>query len=193
MKTIKIQSFLEKIDQYKSLAKKWNIFIYPTDTIYWIWGEVIPETTEKIYEIKKRERNKPFSIIAPNTKRIKENFKTNNNFEEELNKFLNKFEGITLLLEKKDPHFLNFISNSNKLWIRMLKHPFQKFINYLWNPFITSSANISWQETIKTVSELNKEIIQKIDIIIDWWKLWNKASTIIDYNKNITINRRTLI
>ena len=51
--------------------RKGKIFIYPTDTIYGLGCDALNEkSVEKIKEIKKRDKDKPLSVIAPSKKWI---------------------------------------------------------------------------------------------------------------------------
>ncbi len=174
---------------YKNLAKENKIFLYPTDSIYWIGAIANKENSKKIYKIKKRDKNKALSIIAPNKSWIKENFITKENFEERFKYYFENYKTITLLLEKVDKNSLPGIWINNKVWIRIIKHPFQDFINYLWEAFITTSANLSSKANINNPNQLDKEVFENIDIIVDEWNIYGKASTIIDFTDNEKIIR----
>lgn len=181
-------SFFEKnMDFFVNQALNEKIFVYPTDTIYGIWSIVNKNTIKKIYEIKKRNLHKPLSIIAPNIEWIKNFFEVPKNFDKILNNALKSYHWITLLLKKKNGDFLSEISNTNFVWVRILKNHFQSFVDRLWQPFITTSVNISWEKNITKIIEIWPEIWKKIDIIINNWILENPPSVLIDiYKNNIT-------
>ena len=189
MKNFTLEYLLYKKDFFKEKAKNENIFLYPTDTIYWIWSIPSKNTTNKIYNIKHREKNKPLSIIAPSTHWIKENFLVNKAFDENLKSYLDRYHGITILLKRKEEKFLDFLTTNEKIGVRIIKHPFQDFISYINQPFITTSANISGWKNPDKVENINSEVIENCDLVIDWWTLSNKASTIIDI-ENDYINER---
>jgi tRNA A37 threonylcarbamoyladenosine synthetase subunit TsaC/SUA5/YrdC len=62
-KIISFKEFLENLDFFVQEAEKGKIFVYPTDTVYGIGG-IFPDTLEKVFEIKKRPKNKKVSIIT---------------------------------------------------------------------------------------------------------------------------------
>lgn len=180
---INIDDFTKNIDLYIPKALNWNIFVYPTDTVYWIWCVVNKNCIQKIYEIKKRSLSKNLSIIAPSIEWIKNSFEVNNDFGKQLNNYLNKYHWITLLLKKKEwIKSLDLVSNNEFVWVRILKHDFQKFVTKLWQPFITTSANISGNSSINKLELLDTSIQNNtnIDYFIDWWELFWKPSVIID-------------
>lgn len=186
MKILTYEEFNKNIYFYINQANAWKIFIYPTDTIYGLWTIISDNSIAQIKNIKNRWQNKNFSIIAPDNERIKHNFITTSDFDSKLNYYLNKYHWITLLCTRKDPNFLKNISINEKIGIRILNHPFQEFIKKLWQPFITTSVNISWQNHIKEINEIPNEIYKSVDFIIDEWKLDGKPSILIDiYNDTI--------
>ena len=167
-----------------------KIFIYPTDTIYWIWWIVNKENVEKIYEIKWRDKNKPFSIIAPNMEWIINNFNTSNDFIKKFNEFEDKYKWITVILEKKIEWSFEWIWIKNKVWIRYINHEFQKIVEEINQPFITTSANISWNNYKYDLNKFINEFWEKIDYIIYDDKInKDKSSRIIDFTDNYKIIR----
>lgn len=184
MKKITINDFLNDISYYILQAQNWKIFVYPTDTVYGIWSIINPWLIEKLYDIKWREKTKNLSIIAPNYAWIKKSFVVPDWFEKKLEESLSKYHWITLLLRKIDEKDFLDISSNQKVWVRILKHPFQQFVEQLWEPFITTSANISWTGSIANLKFLDDRISNRVDYIIDWWTLYGKPSVIIDIEEN---------
>ncbi len=157
-------------------TKVGKIFVYPTDTIYWIWGIYNMTVLSKIYNIKSRDKVKMFSIIAPNFERIEKEYWWKN--ISLLKKYLEKYHGVT------------YIFDYNKPWVRILKNHFiQQFVKILWEPFITTSCNISWKPIVQDLNNLYSDIDEKVDYIIDDGVLQWKPSVLIDLVKWKIIER----
>ena len=131
---------LEDIDKKTTIQqiKQGKIFIYPTDTIYGIGCDATNITsTNKIKFLKQRDKNKPLSIIAPSITWIKQNCIIPKNLK--LSKYLPG--PYTLILKKKNPKFLNNISITNSLGIRIPNNTFTKIIQKSKLPFINISKH----------------------------------------------------
>lgn len=162
------EELLEKI-------KKGDVFIYPTDTVYGLGCNAFNEgSVEKIKKIKEREREKPLSIIAPSKEWIKENLIVENI---DLDKYLPG--AYTLILFKKDKDFLNHVSNSDTLGVRIPDNDFTKLVEKAGVPFITTSVNLSKEPPAAKISEIKTEILPKADIVLDDGDLPGTPSTII--------------
>lgn len=170
----------EFIKNLKEQILSGKIFIYPTDTIYGLGCNALDEgAVSKIRGIKKRDFNKPLSVIAPSIKWIKDNCIVN----VDLKKY---FPGpYTIVLDKKNPKFLSHVSFRETLGIRIPAYEFTKKIQKTGIPFITTSVNLSGEPFIKKISEVPKEIKNKIDFIIDYGLLSGKPSTLIINGKEI--------
>jgi L-threonylcarbamoyladenylate synthase len=164
----------------KSEVLAGKIFIYPTDTIYGLGCNALDEqAVNKIREIKLRD-DKPLSIIAPSTNWILENFITTS---DEINKYLPG--PYTLLLKKKDPNFLIWISNNDRIGIRIPDHPFTKEIQKIDVPFVTTSVNLAGEPFAKSIDEIKQEIIEKVHFIVNIGKLNGQPSKLIIDGKEI--------
>jgi L-threonylcarbamoyladenylate synthase len=180
---IKKNEIIENKDFYINEIKNWKIFIYPTDTVLWIWcNSSVKESVAKIYDIKKRE-NKPFLQIIPNIDWLVENCEiSENNLEK---------------IKQKLPWPYSFIvkqKNINKtIWIRIPKCRFYNLIKESWECFITTSVNFAWEKPSIKVSEIPMEMLKKVDYVIDddeslsWI-----SSTLIDltWKEEIIIKRK---
>jgi len=157
-----------------------KIFIYPTDTVYGLGCDATNKNSiKKIKDIKFRDKDKPLSIIAPSIKWIKENCIIEYNIE-------NYLPGpYTLILKKKDINFLNWVSETDTLGVRIPKNDFCDEIRKIGKPFITTSVNLSGENPAVSIKDINMEIIKQVDEVIDNGKLNGKSSTLIINNKEI--------
>jgi len=162
--------------------KKGKIFIYPTDTIYGLGCNALDkEAVEKIKQIKQRDSDKPLSIIAPSTEWINKNLIIDKNTD--LKKY---FPGpYTLILKKKNPNFLSWVSNTDSLGIRIPKCDFTKIIQKSELPFITTSVNLAGEKTITRISEIPEKIKKQVDEVIDIGVLNGKPSSLIINGKEV--------
>jgi len=164
--------------------KAGKVFIYPTDTIYGIGCDATNENSvNKIKEIKSRDKDKPLSVIAPSLDWIKENFIV----DLELQKYLPG--PYTIILKKKDPMFLKWISSGDSIGIRIPANDFTRQIQKSGVPFVTTSVNLSGEPFALSLTDINPEIKEKIDYIIETKeKLSGKPSTLIIQGKEINRN-----
>jgi len=175
------QELLEKIDFFISEMKSGKIFIYPTDTIYGIWCDTTNENSINKVRIIKNRDSKLFSVIVPNFEWIEENCILDNEKIEKLKKYL--------------PWPYTFILNlkgTGTLGIRMPKHYFSDIVEKNWNPFITTSVNMSGEKPAIKFSEISNDILNKVDyVIVDDSILSWKWSIIIDmtWDKELIIRK----
>jgi L-threonylcarbamoyladenylate synthase len=134
---------------------------------------------KKIKDIKFREKDKPLSIIAPSIEWIKKNCIIEYNIE-------NYLPGpYTLILKKKNTNFLNWVSKTDTLGVRIPNNDFCNEIRKVGKPFITTSVNLSGENSAISIKDINQKIIKQVDEIIDNGKLNGKSSTLIINNKEI--------
>jgi tRNA A37 threonylcarbamoyladenosine synthetase subunit TsaC/SUA5/YrdC len=84
---------------------------------------------------------------------------------------------------------VTYIFDYNISWMRIIKYLFQDFVQKLWEPFITTSLNISGTQVINNLKLMPKEIIDNVDYIIDDWILSWKSSVLIDFVSDEIIER----
>ena len=169
---------IKKIDKITSLDIKTKIIVYPTDTVYGIGCNAFDTLlVDRIYDLKKRERLKAVSVIAPSKMWILENFVCD---KELIDKYLPG--AYTLILKKKELSFLSAVSDGDSVGIRMIKHKFQDIVSSSGVPFVTTSANISGEKTPAILGDISQDLKNEVDIIIDEGMLFGKSSKIIDFS-----------
>lgn len=142
--------------------KQGKIFIYPTDTVYGLGCDAFNENAvSRIKEIKAREGDRPLSVIAPGFDWIKEHLIV----DVDLEKYLPG--AYTLILKKKNPDFLNWVSSNDSLGVRIPNCDFSKTVEKSGKAFITTSVNLSGEAAAVDLKEIGEEIKNKVDVIIE--------------------------
>lgn len=160
-----------------------EVFIYPTDTIYGLWGVLSPHVIERIYTLKRRPAHKSFSLLAPSLLRIaiqRSDMLPWSTIEHKADNFLTWLQELmtihgplTTLFPKplnspwvspgaKIPLYPKTVRNSLSptayVGIRYLcDHPMQSFAQHVGRPLISTSANISGHPVIQKTSDLPEE------------------------------------
>ncbi len=189
MKIISKIEVIENMKKYINEIKSGKIFIYPTDTIYGLGCNALnSKSVIKIREIKNREL-KPFSIIAPSKKWIKENCELSIHGFEWLNKIPGKYTFI-FKLKNKDGVCKETNNNSNTIGVRIPKNWFTELINKSQIPFVTTSVNCVGKSHATSLENIEDNIKNKVDYFINEGKLHGKPSTVIDLTNGFEVIRK---
>ena len=170
MKYIKLNEdeIERRVKETIEVIKMGGIIIAPTDTVYGLISDALNEkAVEKIYEIKKRKKSNPCSILVSNKDMLKKVVRKVS-FEEE--KIIDKFfpGAITLIFEKNEQIPDIVTSGLNTVGIRMPNDKFLlKVIELLGSPIVATSLNLAGEETKTNLDNISKEILNNVDYVID--------------------------
>ena len=194
-KIIKIYEFDEEkgekvLEFLKEEILNGKIIICGTDTLYGLCANALDENAvKKVYELKKRDPNKPISIFLKDKEDIEKYAYTNDISKKIIDKFLPG--ALTIILKKKD--IIPDIVSKDYIGIRI---PDSKIIRELSIiPLTATSANLSGEEPPTSADEINEELKEKVHLIIDTGVCKYKTpSTIIKIvNDNIELIREGAI
>lgn len=189
--------FKEDINKNKELIEETilngGIIIYPTDTLYGIGGRAdSEEVVKKIYELKKRDTNKPLSMIVPDFNFISQYFVMNDFTEKTVKKY---FPGkYTILINPKNeiediPICKSILNMTPKIAIRICDHYIQDIVFSLKIPLISTSANISGEKSICKFEDLEDKLLKRVDlVIVDDLEIGGSGSTIFEILENNSIS-----
>lgn len=153
---------MKDIETAKKAIESGELVIYPTETAYGIGCNALnSEAIEKIYEAKKRPRSKGLTVICSSIKQVEKHAELTENERKLVEEFMPG--PLTLITEKKDsiPDNLNegFVFRiSSSETARTLAEDF---------PIVATSANISGEPTSYSVEDISKELLEKVDCILD--------------------------
>lgn len=177
----------DNITTASSILKNGGIGIFPTDTVYGIGCDFLNvNSLIKLFEIKKRDFNKPINILVSNKEMIYNFIKDINPIEKIL--IDNFWPGpFTIIFNKTNlvPDILT--SGLSTVGIRMPNNKVcLDLINKLGSPIATSSANISNERPTSVIDEnLIKNFENNVDFILDSGKIdGGIPSTIVKVEEN---------
>ncbi|NQU17719.1 MAG: threonylcarbamoyl-AMP synthase [Candidatus Saganbacteria bacterium] len=162
----------KQINKAVEILTKGGVIIFPTETVYGIGCAYDDQKAiDRIYEIKKRPKDKPLQILVADKKQLDE-------LVAEIPKEARE------LIDKNWPGPVTIIvaaSRGGTIGIRMPDHPIVlQIIKELGKPLAATSANISGEPAPTSVDEIKIQA----DLIIDGGSCkFKKASQIIDFTK----------
>lgn len=170
-----------------NLLKDGGVFCYPTETLYGLGCLANnKKAIEKIYEIKKREKEKNFTLLFKDLNMIK-NYCNPTGIDERL---ISEFSPgpFSILLEAKEESLINkeIISDNNEICCRISSHEFvDKLFNFGNFPIISTSANVSGNKNIFLFKTIYNTFHNLVDSIIDYGDIEESlGSTIVKATKN---------
>ncbi|MDO9043687.1 MAG: L-threonylcarbamoyladenylate synthase [Methanobacteriaceae archaeon] len=171
------------IEESIRLMKSGKIILYPTDTLYGLGANIFDENALKeLYSVKKRSTTKPISVCVSNIDWIPKVAKISSKKLVIISKILPG--PFTIILKKKDCISELLTGGSETIGIRIPDSEICQKISQKF-PITTTSANISGQETKKSVDEILEQLDTELGLVIDAGPSQvDKASTVIDFTLN---------
>jgi L-threonylcarbamoyladenylate synthase len=159
-----------------------GIIIYPTDTLYG-FGVMInnKKAIKKLYDLKKRDRKKPFSIIINNIKQAEHICGGLTSREEEFFRILLPGK-ITVLLKAKRKLNISGFENLEKVGFRIPESNLcHILVEKAGSPLTSSSVNISYEPNIDDTSEIAEKFAEDVDLFLDSGPVFSlKGSSVVD-------------
>ena len=143
-----------------------KLIVFPTETVYGIAGNALNvEVIDKLFQAKKRDYSKPFSLMLSDINKIKDIAYVSTDEEKIINKFMPG--PITLILKKKDCISDLATASRDTVGVRIPDHfialSILKSIDY---PLATSSANISGRSNNSDITDIINDLANYVDIFI---------------------------
>ena len=157
--------------------------IFPTDTLPAIG--CLPKFSNIIYELKKRDRNKPLILMGSEQKHLIDY--VHQSAKKDYENIASKYwpGALTIVIPASDSQTLNLTSNDLSIGLRIPNSYTAQSLLRETGPLLTSSANISGSKGSITVEGIALDFPSvKILGPIPWGKRSGTASTIIFWKKS---------
>jgi tRNA threonylcarbamoyl adenosine modification protein (Sua5/YciO/YrdC/YwlC family) len=167
------------------ILKKGGIIAYPTDTYYGIGCDIMnKKAIEKIYQLKQRNRIKPFSFICSGLKNISHYAKVSNYSYKTMKRLLPGPYTFVLEGSKLVPKIM--LTKRKTAGIRVPDHPIcLELVETLGNPIITTSATMPDGTNIFDPSLIHDFFHPRIDVVIDGGPVPGYPSSVISLINDI--------
>jgi len=145
------------------ILKNDGVVVLPTDTLYGIVGSAFSKTAiDKIYEIKKRNRDKPFIVLISSINDLSMfgiNEKLENVFKEK----------VSILLSCKSQKFKYLHRGTKEIAFRLINSKNKNLFNLLTKigPIVAPSANTEGEKPAETTKEAREYFKNKLGPLVD--------------------------
>lgn len=173
------------VDNICEVLENGGLVISPTDTVYGIMGDALnEEVIKKVYAAKKRPFSKPLILLMDSYEMIRQYTSQINELEDKIIK--NFFPGLVTIILKKNENVSKLITcGEDYVGIRIPNNKdLLAIIKKLGRPVISTSANISDEDVITSVAEIDDHLLKYMSYIVDGGVIKAESSTIIKVENN---------
>lgn len=161
------------------VIKNGGVVIMPTDTIYGIIADATNEKAiQKVYEMKKRNENKPMLMLVNGIKMLNQYVSSINDIE---NKLIDELwpGALTIIFNKKNVSDL-LTGGLDTVGIRYPDNELLiNIMNELNVPLLSTSVNVSGDASAACIDNINESILNNVDYVYDVGECKGEASTIV--------------
>lgn len=167
------------ISKVAESLKDGKVIAYPTDTTYGIGCSIFcKKSIERIYQMKLRDRRKPFSIICSSLAEISLYARVSNPAFKLLKRYLPGPYTFVLEATREVPDLL--LTRQKTVGIRIPDNRIcSDLVTALGNPIITTSANLSGEDPVGDPREIADTFGNQLDYILDGGILATDVSSVI--------------
>lgn len=168
-----------QIDRVVDIIKSGGIVAYPTDTFYGIGCDIMnKKAIERIYQIKQRNKNKPFSFICSGLKNISRYAKVSNYAYRTMKRLLPGPYTFILEGSKMVPKMM--LTKRKTAGIRVPDNRICiDLIRQLGNPIISTSASLPNNDVLQDPSLIHEHLNSRLDLVIDGGPVPGRPSSVI--------------
>jgi L-threonylcarbamoyladenylate synthase len=171
---------LSEITIANQFLNKGKIILYPTDTVWGLGCDATDtKSVAKIYQLKNRVESKSLIVLVSSIHMLKKYVPVPKKAIEILQ---NTNKPTTIIYQNPKGFAKNTIASDHTIAIRITKDDFcRKLIKRFGKPIVSTSANISGEDTPKSFSEISSTILDSVDYIVNLQQniVNSKSSTIV--------------
>ena len=168
-----------RINQVVELLKRGGVIAYPTDTQYGIGCDIMnKKAIERVYQIKQRPKDKPFSFICPDLKNISHYAKVSNYAYKTMRRLLPGPYTFIMEGSKLVPKIM--LTKRKTAGIRVPDNPICiSLISALGHPIISTTASTKGGEPFNEPWLIEEHFGKQLDLVIDGGLVPGKPSSVV--------------
>jgi len=177
--------FEDDIMHCMEILRKGGIILYPTDTLWGIGCDATNEdAVKKIFELKQRPEAKAMIVLMADSREVNRYTSQSHPY---ISAYLEKTTAPTTVIYEGALGLAgNLVAEDGTIAIRIIKEDFcRHLIKRFRKPIVSTSANISGEDTPQHFGSISDKIKQGVDYIVKFRQLENqpaKASVLVRFN-----------
>ncbi|HVR41942.1 MAG TPA: L-threonylcarbamoyladenylate synthase [Thermoanaerobaculia bacterium] len=169
----------ETIERLVATLRGGEVAILPTDTIYGLHALATDESAvERLFEAKRRPRTQPLAVLCSDLDQIRA---LGVEADEPLLDALGRIwpAPLTAILRLARP--IPASAGRDSIAVRIPDLPWLRELTAIAGPLASSSANLSGERAVYSTTELPKELLDSVAVVLDCGPLVAKSSTLVDF------------
>ncbi len=173
------------VNQVVDVLREGGVIAYPTDTYYGIGCDIMnKKAIQRVYQLKNRDKKKPFSFICSDLKNIADYAKVTNYAYKTMKRLLPGPYTFILDGSKQVPKMM--LTNRKTAGIRVPDHAIcQALVKTLGNPILSTSATTPEGTIFEEPSFIQDHFGNRIDIVVDGGPVPGDPSSVIDLTGDV--------
>jgi tRNA threonylcarbamoyl adenosine modification protein (Sua5/YciO/YrdC/YwlC family) len=173
------------IRQVVETLREGGVIAYPTDTFYGIGCDIMnKKAIGRIYQLKQRDKKKPFSFICSDLKNIADYAKVSNYAYKTMRRLLPG--PYTFILEGSRMVPKIMLTNRKTAGIRVPDHPIpMALVEELGHPVLSTSATRPDGTIFSEASFIEEYFGNRIDVVIDGGPVPDGPSSVISFTGEV--------
>jgi L-threonylcarbamoyladenylate synthase len=172
----------DQILKASRMIRNGGVIIFPTQYLYGLGADALnAQAVDRIFEIKRRTHRKPILILI---ERQEDLSRLVRHIPSPAESIMNAFwpGDVTIVFEATDALPPNLTAGTQKIGIRMPRHPVASALTKAaGGPVTATSANVTDDSGCSTVSDIDTDITDRVDLILDAGTLKGGfGSTVVD-------------
>jgi len=176
------------IEKVVSMLKQGAVVCYPTDTVYGIGCDIFNQkAVKRIYQIKRRPKQKPFSFMCSSLKNVSEYCHLSNSAYRLMKKMLPGPYTFIIPALKIVPKIM--LTKQKTVGIRVPDNSISMaLVDGLGNPVLTTSAVIDGDDVpLTNAYELEEQLGKMVDVVIDGGPIFPSPSSIVSLVEEVPV------
>lgn len=173
------------IERIVRILRDGGVIAYPTDTTYGIGCSIFNKKgIERIYQMKHRDRKKPFSFICPSLSEVTRYARVSNFAFKILKRYLPGPYTFVLEATRDVPDLL--LTRQKTAGIRIPDNRIcLDIVQLLGNPIITTSANLTGEEPVGDPQLIDMNFGNQLDLVVDGGVLTTDVSSVVSLVRDV--------
>jgi len=165
--SIEVSAIQSEIQSCIAALKRGHVVLYPSDTIWGLGCDMTNESAvERVYEIKKRDRSKPFILLVNSIEMLKKYIVFIHPRVETL--LTHHTKPLTIIYEASAEVPSYLLNKERTIGIRVTHDPFcSGVIDVMGQALISTSANVAGEEAPQSFEEVSKVVKDMTDHTVD--------------------------